>query len=224
MSPVQNRLAPGEEPFAVFVATGEAGVSDLFAVRADGGTTFPITYTRVREMAPALSPTGTDLAFIREGVRDDPSSRHVVVMNLLNGAERVIRPVDTPPDAVAWSDDATQLFVRAGSATLVAAGSSRRSGAPCARRHGGRARRLGVHGAGRYAGVRSGDRLSGRWRVCRAARRRAKPLLRGRPRALPGGEVIQWATSSGRGSSSAPWARGECANSGSPHRGWTHGR
>jgi len=120
MSPVQNRLAPGEEPFAVFVATGEAGVSDLFAVRADGGTTFPITYTRVREMAPALSPTGTDLAFIREGVRDDPSSRHVVVMNLLNGAERVIRPFDTPPDAVAWSDDATQLFVRAGSATLVA--------------------------------------------------------------------------------------------------------
>jgi len=120
MSPVQNRLAPGEEPFGVFVAAGEAGVSDLFAVRADGGTTFPITYTRVREMAPALSPTGTDLAFIREGVRDDPSSRHVVVMNLLTGAERVIRPLDAPPDAVAWSEDATQLFVRAGSTTLIA--------------------------------------------------------------------------------------------------------
>ena len=85
MSPVQNRLAPGQEPFAVFVATGEAGVGDLFAVRADGGTTFPITYTRVREMAPALSPLGTDVAFIREGVRDDRSSRRVVVMNLLNG-------------------------------------------------------------------------------------------------------------------------------------------
>jgi len=120
MSPVQNRLAPGEEPFAVFVATGEAGVGDLFAVRAEGGTTFPITYTRVREMAPALSPLGTDIAFIREGVRDDPSSRRVVVMNLLNGAERVIPPGDTPPDAVAWSDDATLLYVRAGTSTLVA--------------------------------------------------------------------------------------------------------
>ncbi len=121
MSPVQNRLAPGQEPFAVFVATGEAGVGDLFAVRADGGTTFPITYTRVREMAPALSPLGTDVAFIREGVRDDPSSRRVVVMNLLNGGERVIPVGDTPPDAVAWSDDASALFIRAGAVTLAAA-------------------------------------------------------------------------------------------------------
>jgi hypothetical protein len=120
MSPVQNRLAPGEEPFAVFVAAGEAGVGDLFAVRADGGTTFPITYTRVRETAPALSPRGTDLAFIREGVRDDPSSRRVVVMNLLNGAERVIPAADGPPDAVAWSDDATLLYIRVGSIALVA--------------------------------------------------------------------------------------------------------
>jgi hypothetical protein len=121
MSPVQNRLAPGEEPFAVFVATGEAGVGDLFAVRADGGTTFPITYTRVREMNPALSPAGTDIAFIREGVRDDPASRRVVVMNLLNGAERVIPPADTPPDAVAWNEDATLLYVRAGARTLATA-------------------------------------------------------------------------------------------------------
>jgi len=121
MSPVQNRLAPGEEPFAVFTATGEGGVGDLFAVRADGGTTFPITYTRVREMAPALSPTGTALAFIREGVRDDASSRRVVVMNLLNGAERIVPAGDAPPDAVAWSADATLLYIRMGSAIFVSA-------------------------------------------------------------------------------------------------------
>lgn len=114
MSPVQNRLAPGEEPFAVFVATGEAGVGDLFAVRADGGTTFPITYTRVPEMAPALSPLGTDIAFIREGVRGDSTSRRVVVMNLLNGAERVVTTPGPPPDAVAWSDDASTLYIRTG--------------------------------------------------------------------------------------------------------------
>jgi len=121
MSPVQNRLAPGEEPFAVFTATGEGGVGDLFAVRADGGATFPITYTRVREMAPALSPTGTTLAFIREGVRDDASSRRVVVMNLLNGAERIVPAADAPPDAVAWSADAALLYIRIGSATFVSA-------------------------------------------------------------------------------------------------------
>lgn len=121
MSPVQNRLAPGEEPFAVFTATGEGGVGDLFAVRAEGGATFPITYTRVREMAPALSPTGTALAFIREGVRDDTSSRRVVVMNLLNGAERIVPAAAAPPDAVAWSADATLLFIRIGSDTYVSA-------------------------------------------------------------------------------------------------------
>jgi len=121
MSPVQNRLAPGEEPFAVFVATGEAGVGDLFAVRADGGTTFPITYTRVREMAPALAPTGTDIAFIREGVRDDSSTRRVVVMNLLNGAERVITVPGVIPEAVAWNDDAARLFIRSGSTIYAAA-------------------------------------------------------------------------------------------------------
>ncbi len=120
MSPVQNRLAPGEEPFAVFVATGEAGVGDLFAVRADGGTTFPITYTRVREMDPALSPAGTDIAFIREGVRDDPSSRRVVVMNLLNGAERIVPTDGAIPGDLAWSIDAARLYIRAGSGTLVA--------------------------------------------------------------------------------------------------------
>jgi len=120
MSPVQNRLAPGEEPFAVFVATGEAGVGDLFAVRAEGGATFPITYTRVREMNPALSPTGTAIAFIREGVRDDLSSRGVVVMNLLNGAERVIPPAAAPPDAVAWSEDASLLYIRTGGGIMVA--------------------------------------------------------------------------------------------------------
>jgi hypothetical protein len=121
MSPLQNRLAPGEEPFAVFVATGEAGLGDLYAVRADGGTTFPITYTRVREMTPSLSPAGTALAFIREATAGDPASRSVVVMNLLNGGERVLPPSEAPAEAVAWSADGNLLYVRTGSGTLVAA-------------------------------------------------------------------------------------------------------
>jgi hypothetical protein len=121
MSPLQNRMAPGEEPFAVFVADGEAGLGDLYAIRTDGGTTIPVTYTRVRELAPSLAPTGTALAFIREGVAGSPSSRRVVVMNLLNGNERVIPALDVPPDAVAWNTDASLLYIRAG-ATVLAAG------------------------------------------------------------------------------------------------------
>lgn len=121
MSPLQNRLAPGEEPFAVFVAAGEAGVGDLFAVRAGGGTTFPITYTRIRELAPSLSPTGTALAFLREAASDNLSSRQVVVMNLLNGGERVLLRSDTPAEAVAWSADGTLLYIRTPSGMLTAA-------------------------------------------------------------------------------------------------------
>jgi hypothetical protein len=120
MSPVQNRLAPGQEPFAIFVATGEAGVGDLFAVKAEGGATFPITYTRVDESAPALSPNGTEVAFIREGVRGDSASRRVVVMNLLNGAERTVTLPDGVPDSVAWSPDAALLYIRTGSSMYVA--------------------------------------------------------------------------------------------------------
>ena len=118
MSPLQNRLAPGEEPFAVFVADGEAGVGDLYAIRPDGGTTIPITYTRVRELAPALAPSGTALAFIRETVAGDPSTRRVVVMNLLNGNEQALPSSALPADAVAWSVDATRLYIRAGAMIL----------------------------------------------------------------------------------------------------------
>jgi hypothetical protein len=121
MSPLQNRLAPGQEPFAVFVADGEAGLGDLYAIRPDGGTTIPITYTRVRELAPSLAPTGTALAFIREAVSGDPSTRRVVVMNLLNGNEQIIPPSALPPEAVAWSADASLLYIRAGAMILAAA-------------------------------------------------------------------------------------------------------
>jgi len=119
MSPLQNRLVPGQEPFAVFVADGEAGLGDLYAIRPDGGSTIPITYTRVRELAPSLAPTGTALAFIREAVPGDPGTRDVVIMNLLNGAERKLPRFDLPPEAVAWSDDAATVYVRTAAGTLV---------------------------------------------------------------------------------------------------------
>ena len=64
LPPLRGKIDVGREAYAVFV--GGSGVSgDLYAVRADGGPAFPITYTPVAELAPALAPNGTDLAFLR---------------------------------------------------------------------------------------------------------------------------------------------------------------
>lgn len=121
LSPIQNKIAVGREAFAVFVAEGEGGTGDLYAVSAGGGATTPITYTRVRELAPALAPDGTALAFLREGTPGDPTTRRVVVMNLLNGAERMPPATATPADAVAWSADGSELFVLAGDSLYASA-------------------------------------------------------------------------------------------------------
>ena len=85
---------------------GGSGVSgDLYAVRADGGPAFPLTYTPVAELAPALAPDGADLAFLRGQSLRDSTPATVWVMNLLNGAERELRlPKDAgTPERVGWS-------------------------------------------------------------------------------------------------------------------------
>ena len=110
MSPVQNKIGAGTEPFAVFVADGEASTGDLFAVAADGRETVQLTYTRVREMGPALAPDGVAVAFIRETTPGIPATRHIAVLNLLNGGERTLRTA-APPEQVAWGS-AGQILVR----------------------------------------------------------------------------------------------------------------
>lgn len=115
LSPLANRLAVGREPYVVFVAAGEGAAGDLYASSAAGGPLFPITYTRVDESAPALSPDGILLAFVRTRSTSDTAGRSVWVMNLLNGAERELPgPVPgTRPSRVAWSGDGKTLYVRA---------------------------------------------------------------------------------------------------------------
>jgi hypothetical protein len=90
LSPLQNRIDVGRETFVVFVGDGEGGQGDLYAVKADGGSVFPVTYTRLHETMPALSPDGVMLAFLRGRRAGDSTDYRVVVMNLLNGAERVL--------------------------------------------------------------------------------------------------------------------------------------
>jgi hypothetical protein len=119
LSPIQNKIQVGEEAYAVFAADGEGGMGDLYAVRATGGPTFPITFSRVDESAPALSPDGSMLAFVRaRSVRD--STTELWVMNLLNGAERRLgapAPVVRVTRA-GWSRDGRTLYARSDHGTF----------------------------------------------------------------------------------------------------------
>lgn len=111
MSPLSNRLQIGEEAFAVVVADGEGGVGDLFALPASGGLPLQITFTRVDESHPVLTTDGSVMAFIR-AAQKDPTQPTVVLMNLLNGAERRIElPAGANPVRLAWSTNQTRLFI-----------------------------------------------------------------------------------------------------------------
>lgn len=121
LSPVSNRLKIGEEAFTVFVADGEGGVGDLYAVPVSGGVPFQVTFTRVDESGPALTNDGSVVAFIR-GAQRSGVQPVVVVLNLLNGAERRIElPAGSLPARVAWSPDQTRLYIRTATGDFGAA-------------------------------------------------------------------------------------------------------
>ncbi len=105
----------GRDGYAIFVGGGGPAGGDLYAVRTEGGTAIPVTFTAVGEMRPALSPDGIAVAFLRgESLRDSvPGS--VWVLNLLNGAERELA---LPKGAgrtsrVGWATDGRSLVVAA---------------------------------------------------------------------------------------------------------------
>lgn len=117
LSPLSNKLEVGEEPYLAFVADGEGGVGDLFASALAGGVPFQVTFTRVDERLPALSPDGLMLAFVRARAPGDTTAADLIVMNLLNGAER---RADLGPaaavEALAWAGDGGTLYARRGEA------------------------------------------------------------------------------------------------------------
>lgn len=113
-SPLAHRIKVGEEPFFVFVGEGRDQHTDLFAVLAAGGPVTQVTFTALIEMSPRLTPTGEVVAFLR--MRDSLPDQHrdIVVINLLSYSEVLIPLPDSAgrPSAVAWSDDATKLYIR----------------------------------------------------------------------------------------------------------------
>jgi hypothetical protein len=115
LPPLRGKIDVGRESYAVFVGGRGLG-ADLYAVRANGGPVFPITFTTVAELRPALSPDGTTVAFFRGVSLRDSTPATVWVMNLLNGADRELRlPKDAgTPEKVGWSSDGSALVVRTG--------------------------------------------------------------------------------------------------------------
>lgn len=114
LSPVKNRISVGEEDFAVFAAESPGGGEDLFAVPSSGGAVAQVTFTPMYEGAPALSPNGDMVAFVRGRSAADTTSHRVWVMNLLNGAERELPAALSMgvPQRIGWSRDGRTIFVR----------------------------------------------------------------------------------------------------------------
>ena len=113
-SPLAHRIKVGEEAFVVFVGEGRDRHTDLFAVATNGGPVTQVTFTPLIEMRPQLTLTGEMVAFLRMRDTLPGQRREVVVVNLISYGEIVIALPDSAgrPEAVAWSDDATTLYVR----------------------------------------------------------------------------------------------------------------
>jgi hypothetical protein len=114
LPPMRGQAEVGRDAYLVFVG-GSATSSDLYAVRDDGGPAIPLTYTPVAEMAPALSPNGGMVAFLRARSLSDSTPATVWVLNLLSGADRELKlPKGAgAPREVGWSLDGTSITVRA---------------------------------------------------------------------------------------------------------------
>src|ERR1019366_5808303 len=96
------------------VGEGVDHSTDLFAVPAGGGSVAQVTFTPLIEWGPRLTASGDAVAFLR--MRDTLPNAHrdVVIMNLLSGGEVTLKlPAEAGvPQAVAWSRDASTLYIR----------------------------------------------------------------------------------------------------------------
>jgi hypothetical protein len=108
-----NRIAVGEEPIVILVGEAADGSTDLFAVSPGGGPVHQVTFNRPVESHPALNPAGTVVAFFRQPVRGDSTTREVVVLNLVNAAERRLALPEGAgaPLRLAWDRSGERLVV-----------------------------------------------------------------------------------------------------------------
>lgn len=119
LSPLRNRIKVGEEPIVTFVGEGIDGNTDLFVVPAGGGSIIQLTFTPLRESMPRINWRGDAVAFIRSKDSLPTTPNEVVLMNLLNGAERKLALPDSAGriEAIAWAPDTNSLYVRSARGT-----------------------------------------------------------------------------------------------------------
>ncbi len=112
LPPLRGKAQVGKDPYAVVAADG-AGGGDLYAVVGAGNEVVRLTWTPVRESAPALSPEGGMLAFIRGPAAGQSGRASIWVINLLGGGERELALPDSVDETlrqVAWSSDGRTIY------------------------------------------------------------------------------------------------------------------
>lgn len=124
VTPLTNKIKVGEESFVIAVGEGPDGQTDLFAAPAGGGAFTRLTFNRPEERFPRISPDGGMVAFLRaaKGVTGPPWS--LVILNLLNNAERAMPlPADAgEPERLGWSSDGSRVVVFAQGYFVTSAG------------------------------------------------------------------------------------------------------
>lgn len=120
-TPLSNRIEVGEEPFVIGVGEGPDRQTDLYAASANGGAFIRLTFTRLEERFPALSPDGIRVAFFRAGPGDIPAKWNLVIYDLRRNDEHSapLPPAAGAPEALGWSGDGARLAVRAGGIFLA---------------------------------------------------------------------------------------------------------
>jgi len=120
VTPLTNKLTPGEDAFVVVIGEGPGGETDLFAANTAGGPFVRFTFTRRAERLARLAPGGTAVAFLRDRTDRDTTTLDLVVMNLLNASER---RVEVParfgqPTGLGWSGDGRRIYLRGAAGEL----------------------------------------------------------------------------------------------------------
>ncbi len=112
LPPLRGKAQVGKDPYAVVAADGNGG-GDLYAIVGAGNEVVPLTYTPVREFAPALSPEGGMLAFLRAPMTGRAGRPAIWVINLLGGSERELALPDSVTESfrrLAWSEDGRTVY------------------------------------------------------------------------------------------------------------------
>lgn len=123
LPPLRGKAQVGKDPYAVFVADVPGG-SELFALLPDGGAPIPLTFSTVEESAPALSPDGSTVLFLRQQGAGAADRRTVWLLNLLSGAERELAlpaRLHAQPLSAAWSANGSAVYIRTDRGTVRAA-------------------------------------------------------------------------------------------------------